>query len=85
MALLELAAGVGELSEWFYGAFAGWRYVFSRSYRRRVHARWRDEAWVYVAVDIICGIVTCAFSLFVLNAVISMFAGWDWWPRLFMS
>ena len=85
MALLELAAGVGELFDWFYGGFAGWRYVFSPSYRRHVHARWLDQAWVYVAVDIICGIATCALSLFVLYAIISMFAGLDWWPRLLPS
>ena len=83
MALLHLASGIGELLDWLLGAVAGWRYVFSPSYRRRTHARWRDEAWIYIAFDVICAAVACAFSLFLLAGLIRVFAGSGWWPRLF--
>jgi hypothetical protein len=80
---LEFLAGGGPLLEWLLGAAAGWRYLFSPSYRRRVHARWRDKAWIYIAVDVICGVASCLLFLLLLYALISAFAGWDWWARLF--
>jgi hypothetical protein len=81
--VLELLAGGGPLLEWLLGAAAGWRYLFSPSYRRRVHARWRDKAGIYIAVDVICGVATCLVSVLLLHAVISAFAGWNWSARLF--
>ena len=83
--VLELVSGGAVLVEWLLGAAAGWRYLFSPSYRQRTRARWRSKAWIYIAVDVVCGIVACAFSLFLLWALISVFAGWGWWTHLFSS
>ena len=32
-----------EIVDWFANAFAGWRYLFSSSFRRRTHKRWKVE------------------------------------------
>ena len=80
--LLDLG-GFAELLDWLLSASAGWRYVFSPSYRQDVHAEWQSERWYYVAWDVICGVAGVAFSLFLLYLAVSAFAGLDWLARLF--
>jgi hypothetical protein len=81
--LAALAAASAELLYGTRGVVAGWRYLFSRSYRERTHARWRHRSSVYAAVEIVYAVVACALSLLLLHVVISIFAGWNWWARLF--
>ena len=57
-----------ELLDWSVVALAGWRYLLSPAYRRRVHKEWRDEAWYYIAWDVLCGIAGIAFTLLVFFA-----------------
>jgi hypothetical protein len=80
--LLE-RGGFAELLDWLRGAFAGWRYLFSSSYRRQIHAGWRSDRWYYIAWDVICGAAGVAFSLFILYAIVSLFVGFNWPSRLF--
>ena len=70
-----LAVVVSALTEflyWLRGLIAGWRYLFSRSYRARTHARWKHRSSVYAAIEIICAAFACATSLFLLYLLI----GW---------
>jgi hypothetical protein len=63
---------IGELSElvdWCRTATAGWRFLFSSTYRRMVISGWRDERWFYVTWDIICGLSGIAFTLLILAGV----------------
>jgi hypothetical protein len=82
--LLDLG-GFAELLDWLRGAFAGWRYLFSPSYRQQIHAGWKSDRWYYNAWDVVCGVAGLAFSLFLLYLIVSLFAGLDWPSRLFHS
>jgi hypothetical protein len=64
--LASIATGVVELLYWLRGVFAGWRYLFSRAYRDRTHARWRNRSWVYAAVEVVSAAVACAVLLIVV-------------------
>jgi hypothetical protein len=80
--LLDLG-GFAELLDWLRGALAGWRYLFSSSYRQQIHSGWKSDRWYYIAWDVVCGVAGLAFSLFLLYLVVSLFAGLDWPARLF--
>jgi hypothetical protein len=54
---------LAELANWLASATAPWRYIFSPTYRRRVHEGWRFESRLYVAWDVICGAAGIAFSI----------------------
>lgn len=71
-----------ELAEWMQAAGAGWRYLFSRSFRNRTHSRWQQQSRWRVAWDVICGLAGIALTWFLLYVIISLFAGWDWIERL---
>jgi hypothetical protein len=79
--LLDLG-GFAEVIDWLRAAFAGWRYLFSSSYRRRVHVGWKSDSWLYITWDIICAVFGCLFSLLLIWLLISLFAGFDWLTHL---
>ena len=82
LSILELADGLSELLDWFRAAFAAWRYLFSSSYRRRVHERWRFQSRLYIAWEVICAFAGFAFTIFLGYLTVSLFAGFDWVSRL---
>lgn len=66
-----------ELGDWLRAAVAGWRYLFSRSFRIQTHARWRQERRWHVAWDVICGMAGMAFTGLIFYAIVSLFVGWE--------
>lgn len=74
-----------EFIDWFRAAFGGWRFVFSTSFRRETRARWKHESAPRIVWDVLCGVAGIAFTLLLVYAVISLFAGWDWIQRLAAS
>jgi hypothetical protein len=61
---------IGEIVEWFVAAFAGWRYVFSASYRKKKHEDWRNVCALSVVWDMCCGFAGIAFSFLVVYLVV---------------
>ena len=61
-----LIGELGECFEWLRAATAGWRFLFSPSYRHAVIQGWRAARWFYVAWDIVCGIAGVVLSLAIL-------------------
>jgi hypothetical protein len=72
LGLASFVAIVGELLYWLRGAIGGWRYLFSRSYRERTHARWRRRNSVYAAVEIVSAVGACAASLCLLYFLVKL-------------
>ena len=64
-------------------AFAGWRYLFSASYRRRVHARWHSKSQLQIAQEIAAAVAGSVLWLILFWLAIGVFAGFDWISRLF--
>jgi hypothetical protein len=64
------------------GARSGWRYVASPAFRRKTHARWKDQSVLRVLWDVVRGIAGIALTLLLLYVLISLFAGWDWIQKL---
>jgi len=68
--------GVGELFEltelidWLTSGGAGWRYLLSTSYRRKVHQRWRQRSRLTVAGEIFWGALTFLFTWLLAAAVV---------------
>lgn len=42
---------------------AGWKYVFSRSYRIRKRHEWRENGWFWMTLEIIYGLSGILFSI----------------------
>jgi hypothetical protein len=42
---------------------AGWRYLFSRSYRLKKHQDWRENGWFWMTFEIIYGVSGILFSI----------------------
>ncbi len=67
-----MPADVLEIFDWIANAFAGWRYLFSRSFRRRTHARWKAEGRGKAFVDILFGTLGLLFTVFLIWLVINL-------------
>lgn len=63
-----------ELVEWLEAAVAGWRYLFSRSFRTRTHERWRHAKRRRVAWEVICGLAGIGFTLLLIVVIVSLVA-----------
>jgi H+/Cl- antiporter ClcA len=74
---------LGDVLGFFGAALAGWRYLFSPSYRRRVHARWQSRSQLQIAQDIAAAFAGSVLLLVVFCVIISLFIGFDWVTRLF--
>jgi hypothetical protein len=59
-----------ELIDWLIHGGAGWRYLLSRSYRRKVHQGWRQQTRFIVAGEILWGILAFLFTSFLAVGVI---------------
>jgi hypothetical protein len=68
-----MASGFFELFDWIADAFAGWRYLFSRSFRQRTHKRWKADGWGTAAIEILFGGLAVLFTLFLMWLLIDFF------------
>jgi hypothetical protein len=59
-----------ELFDWLINGGAGWRYLLSRSYRQKVHQRWRQQSRLTVATEIFWGLLAFLFTSFLAAGVI---------------
>lgn len=80
--LLDLPV-LGDVLGFLGAALSGWRYLFSASYRNRVHLRWHSKSQLHVAQDIAAAIAGSVFWFVLLWLVIGAFMGFDWATRLF--
>lgn len=64
-----------EIIEWFVAAFAGWRFIFSPSFRRQTRARWKQATRLRVVTDIVCGIAGIAFTAFLIYFIVDLVQG----------
>ncbi len=62
-----------DIIDWFRAAFAGWRFLFSTSYRREMKVRWECESWYYVGWDVVCGMLGIAFTLLLGYLILDAF------------
>jgi hypothetical protein len=60
---------LGELFEWIRAAFAGWRFLFSPSYRKTKRNDWENEKTIYIVWDVFCGLAGIIFSLLIIYFV----------------
>jgi drug/metabolite transporter (DMT)-like permease len=79
--LLQLPL-LGDVLGFLAAAFAGWRYLFSPSYRRRVHERWQSKSQLQIAQEIAAAVAGSLFWLVIFCLLISLFLGFDWITRL---
>ena len=70
-----MPADVLEIFDWIANGFAGWRYLFSPSFRRRTHARWKAEGRSKAFFDILFGAVGMLITIFLLWVVVNLFRG----------
>ena len=64
-----------EIVDLLANALAGWRYLFSSSFRLRTHARWKAEGWGTALIEILFGAVSMLFTLFLLWLVVHLLRG----------
>lgn len=69
MGLMGMIGELGELFDWFRASYAGWRYIFSSSFRVECHQKWRSESWLYIFFDALCGSLGIAFSILIVIGV----------------
>jgi hypothetical protein len=74
---------LGDVLGFLSAAFAGWRYLFSASYRSRVHARWHSRSQLQVGQDIAAAVAGSVLWLVLFWLAIGILAGFDWISRLF--
>ncbi|HKP81154.1 MAG TPA: hypothetical protein VJT69_04005 [Pyrinomonadaceae bacterium] len=67
-----MPADVVEIFDWIANGFAGWRYLFSPSYRRRTHARWKAEGRIRAFVDILFSTLSMLFTIFLIWVVVNL-------------
>jgi hypothetical protein len=56
---------LGELFEWCSASVAGWRFIFSTQFRKKVLQRWYSERWYYITLDIVVGVLGIILSIVV--------------------
>lgn len=52
-----------ELGEWIIYGVLGWRYIFSKSFRKRTHQRWKLEAELTVFMEVVLGLSGVVLTL----------------------
>ena len=60
----------------FFHAFAGWRYLFSPSYRRETHARWKTESRLTAFFEFVGGAFAMLLAPLLLGLGILMVVVW---------
>lgn len=66
MAILEAISAIVDLVGHSIEGLAGWRYLLSRRYRARVHARWAGMDRFSVVGEILVFVVSFAFVTFLV-------------------
>jgi len=66
MAILEAIDGVVTFVGHFIEGLAGWRYLLSPTYRRKVHARWASMDRLVVAGEIFVFFISFIFVSFIV-------------------
>lgn len=61
--LVGVIGELGEVIDWFRAGFAGWRFLFSASYRSEIMAKWRVDRWYEVAFDVVIGLAGIGLTL----------------------
>ena len=61
-----------EIFDWIANALAGWRYLFSSSFRQRTHARWKAAGRGTALIEIFFGALGILFTLFLLWVVVAL-------------
>lgn len=67
-----MPAEVLEIYDWIDNAFAGWSYLFSPSFRKRTHARWKAEGRGKAVVEILFGTLGVLFTIFLVWLVVNL-------------
>lgn len=65
-----MPAEVLEIFDWIASGLAGWRYLFSSSFRQRTHARWKAEGRGKAFLDILFAVIGMLITLFLLWLVV---------------
>jgi hypothetical protein len=73
---MSAAGAFAEIAAWAEIILAGWRYLFSPTYRAQKHHDWHHEHVGYVIFDVFGGIVGVAFSVAV--AFVAAALVWAW-------
>ncbi|MFN7944029.1 MAG: hypothetical protein U0Z53_01535 [Blastocatellia bacterium] len=60
---------LGELFDWLINGLAGWRYLFSRSYRQQLHQQWSRQSRWRVVGDVTWKSITFLFTLFLISII----------------
>jgi hypothetical protein len=58
----KMIGELAELFDWIRAAFAGWRFLFSSSYRITKNNDWKNEKTAYIVWDVCCGLAGIIFS-----------------------
>jgi len=73
------AAGLAfEATDGFKAAYHGWKYVFSKRFRKQINNRWKGLNKFRVIWEILRGVEGIAFSLAIIFVIISLSVGLDW-------
>ncbi len=64
-----------ELFDWIGDTLAGWRYLLSRSFRQRTHARWKTEGWATAIIEILFGGFGVLVTLLLLGLLVLLLRG----------
>jgi hypothetical protein len=81
LSILELIGGACDALnalDAIAAAFAGWRYLFSPSYRARTHSRWQQTTQLRITVEIIGSLICMAASIFLLALLVCYLFGLGW-------
>lgn len=61
-----------EIFGWLIDGLAGWRYLFSASFRQRTHKRWKAEGWERAVIEIFFGGLAVFLTLLLAWALIGV-------------
>ncbi len=67
---------LGAVIDIFFHASAGWRYLFSSSYRRETHARWRAEGALTAFFEFVGGAFAMLLAPLLLGLGIFLVVDW---------
>ncbi len=75
LSLFEVVSGVGDCLDWLGAGVAGWRYLLSSAYRRKMHIRWRLTGKARASLEVLGGLSGVALTLLMAGVVICLIAG----------
>ena len=69
---MSIVGVLTEIAVWAEPAVAGWRYLFSATYRHRKREEWRHERVAYVVFDVVGGIIGAGISIAVVAIIVAI-------------